>query len=369
MRSCRVLLAVVSFALSNVALACADDRFDTTDGAVALINLDHAIEGRGDSAPDVAALLLRAQFRADYADLARALAATDLSRAERARTRAQVLAQLHRFDEARAAIDDAVTLGLPTEEADAMRARLLVATGHASDALHAMREALARRRDFANLTSLAMTQAELGHFAEADALYAESLGQLTTTLPFAYAQIQFARGRLWAEQAGDATRGEACYRSALRLVPGYVAAGIHLAELEALRGQWREALARVTAIAISSDEPEAWARRAEYLMRLGDADGAREVLRHANDQFTRWLAAQPLAFADHGAEFYLGIGQNPTRARQWACVNWRNRDTARARSLVFHALEAGSRDQTLTAEPQIVEIQKACAHTSVETPP
>ncbi len=46
--------------------------------------------------------------------------------------------------------------------------------------------------------------------------------------------------------------------------------------------------------------------------------------------FEALLAKHPLAFADHGAEFYLGSGGDPARAFELAQLNLANRPTLRA---------------------------------------
>jgi len=50
-----------------------------------------------------------------------------------------------------------------------------------------------------------------------------------------------------------------------------------------------------------------------------------------------------LAFADHGAEFYLGSGADPERAWVLAQQNLANRQTPRAAVLAIKAAEASGR--------------------------
>jgi hypothetical protein len=54
------------------------------------------------------------------------------------------------------------------------------------------------------------------------------------------------------------------------------------------------------------------------------------------------VTALPLAFSDHAARFYLGVGRDPKRALELARINHKNRDTLDARALVVQAaLAAG----------------------------
>ena len=50
----------------------------------------------------------------------------------------------------------------------------------------------------------------------------------------------------------------------------------------------------------------------------------------ARSGFETLLSKHPLAFADHGAEFYSGSGRDPGRAFELAQVNLANRPTLRA---------------------------------------
>jgi hypothetical protein len=55
------------------------------------------------------------------------------------------------------------------------------------------------------------------------------------------------------------------------------------------------------------------------------------------------LSRDPLAFADHAAEFYLGPGADPERAWVLAQQNLANRQTPRAAALAIKAAEASGR--------------------------
>jgi hypothetical protein len=133
---------------------------------------------------------------------------------------------------------------------------------------------------------------------------------------------------MWSEQAGDRERGKAFYAEALDYLPQFVAANIHLAEIELAEGEVNAARARLQRVVASSDEPEA-------LALLGQVERARE-------RYETLLAHQPLAFADHAAEFYLGAGADPARAWELARLNLANRPTLRAFALAMKAAGAWS---------------------------
>jgi hypothetical protein len=174
-------------------------------------------------------------------------------------------------------------------------------------------------------------------------LYIAALADLDTTLPFPYAWIYFSRGVMWAEQGGDEARAEAMYVQALAYLPQFVSANLHLAELEAARGDLTSAIERLDRIVRSSDEPEALALLGRLHTRIGDTvRGEREVAL-ARQRYESLLAHDLLAFADHAAQFYLGPGADAARAWDLAQQNLANRETDRAAALAVRAAEATGR--------------------------
>lgn len=78
------------------------------------------------------------------------------------------------------------------------------------------------------------------------------------------------------------------------------------------------------------------------LLVAGKAAEAEQYLETARSGFERLLGTHLLAFADHGAEFYVGSGGDPLRALELAQINLRNRPTLRAYQQTHAiALEAG----------------------------
>jgi hypothetical protein len=322
----------------------------TTDGAIAIANLDQLI-AQGGAEPGVEELLLaRARFLADYEALDRAVALAEArcpdrrcATAEDHVRRASARSAAHRFADALDDLAAAEAAGSPADELVSMRAAILVATGRAAEALPALEAAVARRADFASRSALATARGAVGQFAEADRLYAAALEALDTTSPFPYAWTEYARGVMWAEQAGDGARGDALYRRALTYLPGLVTASIHLAELEAARGDAATAAARL-APAAAAGEPEALGLLGALHLQAGDAPRGRAEIARAAARFESLLTRQRLAFADHAAEFYLGPGGDPERAWALAQANLAARPTVRAYALAVAAARATGRD-------------------------
>jgi tetratricopeptide (TPR) repeat protein len=319
-----------------------DSTINTTNSAIAIANLDQQIHQAGKELGVEELLLVRSRFLGDYEALDRASAlgegrdATVRELLLRARTRSAT----HRFADALADVDMASRLGAKPGEISALRASILVAMGRATEVIPELETNLLRHPSFASRSAMAVAYAAVGRLDDADRLYAEALSSLDTTLPFPYAWIYFARGLMWSEQGGDQSRAGQLYAQALRYVPEFVTANIHLAEIEALRGDTESAIERLEKVVQSSHEPEALALLGVLHRRAGDSERGNSEIAEARKSYESLLNRDPLAFADHGAEFYLGPGADPDRAWFLAQQNFANRQTPRLAALAIKAAEA-----------------------------
>lgn len=339
------LAVVVATCSASYGTNVVNSSLDTTSSVIAIANLDQQITQLRDEAGVEELLLVRSRFLGDYEALDRAseLAEGRFETRSQFLRRARTRSAIHRFAEALADVAAAERAGANGDEIVALRSSILVATGHAAEVIPQLEANLARRPGFASRSALAGAYAGVGRLVDADRLYLAALADLDTTLPFPYAWIFFARGVMWAEQGGDATRGEALYTQALSYLPEFVAANIHLAELEVARGDLASAMARLERIVASSNEPEALGLLGKLHSQTGDpVRGAREISL-ARQRYESLLARHPLAFADHAAEFYLGSGADAERAWILAQQNLANRETDRAAALAIKAAEATGR--------------------------
>ncbi len=342
-----VLATVLATYCAAYSAPVAEPSFITTSSSIAIRNLDQQIAQLGDQPGVEELLLVRQRFLSDFEALNRACTLTE-GRSEtsadllrRARTRAAV----HRFADALGDIAAAERQGATSEETKGLRASILVATGHAYDVIPELQADLVHRPGFASRSALATAYAEVGRLSEADRLFVAALGDLDTTLPFPYAWIYFARGLMWADQGGDAARGEANYKRALTYLPEFVAANAHLAKLEAARGDTASAIERLERVVVASNDPEALSLLGKLHVQGGDTVHGREEISLAQQRYESLLARYPLGFADHGADFYLGPGADPERAWVLAQQNLANRKTDRAYALAIKAAEATGRYQ------------------------
>jgi len=245
---------------------------------------------------------------------------------------AQVMSMAHRFAEARGYLEQAKVRG--ATPADTCRLSLSIdqACGTALDAvLEARRPMAAESRRLEDLVPLGALLADLREFDEADGIYKRALREYQDVSPFAVAWVCFQLGVLWGELVPEPQSGRAAqwYRKAIEYLPCYVKARVHLAEIYSRCGRAADAQTLLIP-AIASGEPEVSWRLADVMNATGKIADAEGLLQAARSGFDVLLGKHLLAFADHGAEFYSGAGNDAARALELANANVVNRPTLRA---------------------------------------
>lgn len=324
----------------------------TTPGPLALEQLVAQIEADEAAVarrPDVLAfrsalvdgLVSLATFAGRFSGFDRANALTNGlsdSDADALKVRAGVLSALHFFDDADRMLVRAAELGAPG--VDVARGTIAIATGRADDATVAVRREIAQRRpSFRSFADLAAALAARGAFSEADAAYLQALAVYDDVSPFPIAWVQFQRGVMWAEMADRADLAAPLYAESVRRLPGFVNANVHLAELEYETGSREQAIARLTAIADRTEDPEPLGKLADWLA-VTDPAASRRYADRATVAYDRLLGVHPLAFADHASEYFSGVGSDPGRALELAERNLAFRQPPRAYLLAIEAAEA-----------------------------
>ena len=132
-------------------------------------------------------------------------------------------------------------------------------------------------------------------------------------------------------------------------VPAYAPARGHLAEVEAELGEIDSAVARLHALALSSDDPDYAAQLARILAEAGRDSEAGHWSRLAAARFDELMAIRPEAFADHAAEFWLAAGADLDKAIRLAKMNVKVRNTPRARALLAQAVAASGPGRRIVA--------------------
>ena len=103
-------------------------------------------------------------------------------------------------------------------------------------------------------------------------------------------------------------------------------ARVHLSEIYLESGNVADAEALLIP-AVSSGDPEVNWRLADVLAAMERPEEAEAQMQAARSGFETLLDKYLLAFADHGAEFYSGSGNDSRRAFELAMVNLANRPT------------------------------------------
>jgi tetratricopeptide (TPR) repeat protein len=321
----------------------------TTDGEIAAINLESARRRAwsryfADPLRDRAAEKvvehekLTAQFVGDVQALDRLaalvgqLAQVDSTSAHVALVKAQVASMMHRFADARGFLAQAHIGGAQPADVNRLLLNLDQACGeNLVKVLNYRREAAQKSGRTEDLVALGALLADLREFADADRIYRQALELCREVSPFPVAWVCFQLGMLWGELVPEpqATLGAQWYRTAIDYLPSFTKARVHLAELCLSSGQ--ADYAEVLLIpAIPSGDPEVRWRLADVLASQKRHAEAEEHMQAAHLGFEVLLDRHLLAFADHGAEFYAGTGNNWRRALDLARVNAANRPTLRA---------------------------------------
>jgi tetratricopeptide (TPR) repeat protein len=323
--------------------------FQTTDGEIAIINLNSARlrswsrfyqdprrPGVAESALEHEQLM--AQFAGDLSALSRMealaeqLAQLDALSVRTTLIQAQIASALHRFSDARHYLAQASLVGAPSAEAKRISLNVDQACGINLDTvLDERRRIVAKTGRVEDLVALGGLLADLGKYGEAGETYRQALRQYQGVSPFPVAWVFFQLGVLWGELVPEPqlARAEQWYRKAIACLPCYVKARVHLAEICLTSGRTSDAEAALRP-ALASGDPEVRWRLADVMLLQGNSADAEAHMETARAGFDALLERHLLAFADHGAEFYAGSGNDCRRALDLARVNVANRPTLRA---------------------------------------
>jgi tetratricopeptide (TPR) repeat protein len=324
-----------------------------TDGTIALLNLQAQIDGLEghstsvETATLIDLLILRGLILGRIIDYERAAQLADrqvgaaITDAAAYVARARTHAVFHRFTEALDDLDQADRISPQDIAAKRERAAILQALGHYHEALVTYGTVADRAEQFEQAAALAGFWAERGETETAQHFYLEGLCSYRGVSPFPLALLDFQLGIMWMRK-DRLSEARACFEAAVRRIPAYVAAQGHLAEVDADLGEPEAAIARLTPLAISSDDPDYAAQLARILGEMGCSEESAAWRRVAASRYDELISTHPAAFVDHAAEFWLGAGNDPPKGLRLAEFNLQVRKTPRAYDLLAQALEANT---------------------------
>lgn len=345
-----------------------------TDGEIAANNLESARQRswnqfwRDPLRPGIAEYIveqeqLTAQFLGDLTALDRLetlvnqLDRVDAESPRTALIHAQVSSMAHRFADAKKYLAKAEDCRELSAAINRLSLSIDQACGANLEALLEARRSAAESGRLEDLVPLGALHADLREFDEADRVYQRALREYQETSPFAVAWVCFQLGVLWGELVPEIQPSRAAYwyRKAIEYVPCYIKARVHLSEIYLQHGRMRDA-EDLLLPAVSSGDPEVFWRLSDVMVAMRRLAHAEAQMQAARSGFEVLLQKHLLAFADHGAEFYAGSGNDPARAFELAAINLQSRPTLRAFEQAFAIAVAAdfsdSASEILTAAKQ-----------------
>ncbi len=244
---------------------------------------------------------------------------------------------VHEYDEANQLIDELKLMAGTEDTVADLKASLYLARGENLDqAEQIMQNLINIEPNYGNHLRLAGIQRELGLYNESLKSFSKSIQVYNNTSPFPPAYTHFQVGLIYGEYLDAPELAKKHYQLALKYVPYYAKARVHLAEIFMSQNNYRGALNLIDPIKDSQD-PEVPAILAKIHSLLNNEIEAQSFKDLAALRYQTLLQDFELAFADHGAEFFMGIGDNPVYALELAQKNLANRKSDRAYDLVDRA--------------------------------
>jgi tetratricopeptide (TPR) repeat protein len=234
--------------------------------------------------------------------------------------RAQAHFSLHRWALAKADLE-VVRQQRPTHPAlSAMEAEFLWNQGDVEGARSLIEEEAQRSPSWESLARLANLKMALGDVEGADQEFAraETLYKNTAPIPLAWLYVQRGLLRLHSGRFEDA---KLFYEAAVERAPGYPMAVEHLAEIEHLLGNKERAVTLYLQVIKDTDNPEFHDALAGVYDELGRADEAKASRDRARERNLALIKKFPAAMAGHGADFFLGEGEDHEVARKLLTQN------------------------------------------------
>ena len=345
------------------------EMLKTTSCELFLSNLDHklsALKRRYQRQPTVPQALVgyasqlyaRGQIYGDLDEVAQALkiVETGLKTSPNAvklrLLRAQIASTLHRVDITRRELNWIQALfakppypqGVALELIQTMRADLELETGQNVAAHLSKMERGYQSLSFDGFVRAARAREQKGQVTLAQRYYGQAERHFKDVAPIPIAWLNVQRG-LMAMHSGDFKSAQLFFKTAYSRCPQYPMAAEHLAEIEGRLGHFERSVELYQSVIRQTQNPEFMAALAEiYLEHKRQAD-AQALIEHARKRFDALERRYPNAMSGHAADFFLGLGEAPSRGLKLLLRNYKLRPNARAAQMLADALISAQRLQ------------------------
>jgi tetratricopeptide (TPR) repeat protein len=348
------------------------DVSKTTSCELFLSNLDHKLSAlkrryqRQPTAPQAVVgyasqLYARGQIYGDLDEVAQALkiVETGLKTSPNAvklrLLRAQIASTLHRVDITRRELNWIRSLfvkppypqGVTLELIRTIRADLELETGQNVAAHLSKMEREYQSLSFDGFVRAARAREQKGQVTLAQRYYGQAERHFTDVAPIPIAWLNVQRG-LMAMHSGDFKSAHVFFKTAYTRCPQYPMAAEHLAEIEGRLGHFERSVELYKSVIQQTQNPEFMVALAElYLEHKREAD-AQALIKKARTRFDALERRYPNAMSGHVADFFLGLGEAPSRALKLLLRNYKLRPNARSAQVLADALISAQRLQEAT---------------------
>lgn len=349
--------------LINADWPASKDAISTTDGAIYVNNLnsqirvlDHRLASQQQATTRVMLagllynrfqLLGRVEDAVKARDLLQQGMDENLLHPDELLVFAIILSGLHEFDQAEQVIAAAEERGGKAGRIGKARAQVL-----ASRQLPAQAVISATPADYVNAVQQAASLLEQGQLyaASLQLQRAQWLYQDSNPFPLAWIHLQQGVAFLRYQQFEQA---RVFFAAAHERLPEYYLATEHLAETEALLGNWQRSAELYREVSAQTDQPAFWHGLQQAETALGNKSDADEAAQLADQNYQTLLQDYPLTFADHAVYYYLDTGR-VQRALELAELNFSNRQDVTAQLALAEALVANGQQPQACARVKAI---------------
>jgi tetratricopeptide (TPR) repeat protein len=255
---------------------------------------------------------------------------------------ARILSGLHEFDAAQDVIDAAATRGAKPADINQASDQVLASRRLPSPLALPLTDSAAPA-DYLAAVQQSAVLLEQGELFEASRLLQVAQDKYQDSSPFPLAWIHLQQGVAFLRYQ-QYEQARVFFAAAHERLPQYYLATEHLAETEALLGNWQQAAELYRQVSAQTGQPAFWHGLQLAEQELGDAAAALAAGQRADEDYRQLLAQYPLTFADHAVGYFIDTGREQ-KALELAELNFANRQDVYAHLALAEALAANGLQQ------------------------